>query len=343
MRILTAFTTISVLSILVVAGCGGESVQSDDDDAQAGEGGSGGSAQSGTGGSSSIGKAGIGGTAGTGRAGSGQAGTAAGAGNVGGSSTMTGGAGGRAGGSGGQSAGSAGTASAGEAGAGGEGGAPQDICQLPAEPGACEAAFERWFFDATRGVCTAFVYGGCEGNENNFETLEQCHASCSGHGTTAPTACNNSTECVVTRAQCCGEYPNPTIRDVTAVNAASLSDFNAPCTLVDCISTLEPIPSYFGATCKNAHCLAFDVRGTELTACTAPSDCRLRAGLDCCESCDADRLEYVAVRVDADVEALACGGAPINCGGCEPLPPSGLVADCLDGHCQALELDGVAD
>jgi hypothetical protein len=340
MRILTAFTTVSVLSVLVVAGCGGESFQTDDD-AQAGESGFGGSAQSGTGGSSSTGKAGIGGTAGTGRAGSGQAGGTAGAGNVGGSGVTTGGAGGRAGGgSGGQSAGSAG---AGEAGASGEGGAPQDICQLPAEPGTCEAAIERWFFDATRGVCTAFTYGGCEGNENNFETLEQCHASCSGHGTTVPTACNNPTECVVTRAQCCGEYPNPTIRDVTAVNAASVEDFNAPCALVDCISTLEPIPSYFGATCKNGHCLAFDVRGTKLTACTAPSDCRLRSGLACCESCSADRLEYVAVRVDADVESLACGGAPIICGACEPLPPSGLVADCLDGHCRAIELTGAAD
>jgi hypothetical protein len=342
MRIFPAFTTVSVLSILAVAGCGGESIQSDDD-AQAGDSGSGGSAQSGTGGSSSTGKAGSGGTAGTGRAGSGQAGTTAGAGNVGGSGVVTGGAGGRAGGgSGGQSAGSAGSAGAGEAGAGGEGGAPQDICQLPAEPGTCEAAIERWFFDATRGVCTAFTYGGCEGNENNFETLEQCHASCSGHGTTAPTACTNATQCVVTRAQCCGQNPDPTIRDVTAVNAASLADFNAPCALVDCVSS-GPVPSHFGATCNNGHCLAFDVRGTELTACTAPSDCRLRAGLACCEACDAEHQDFVALRVDVDLSSLACGDAPINCGACQPMPPAGLVADCLEGHCRPSQLDGAAD
>jgi hypothetical protein len=51
-------------------------------------------------------------------------------------------------------------------------------CALPPVTGSCEAYFERWYHDPASGQCAMFVYGGCEGNANNFETLSACEAAC---------------------------------------------------------------------------------------------------------------------------------------------------------------------
>ena len=53
-----------------------------------------------------------------------------------------------------------------------------DICLLPKEPGLCMAYFERYYYDPTTESCTMFIYGGCMGNRNNFETLEDCQTKC---------------------------------------------------------------------------------------------------------------------------------------------------------------------
>lgn len=63
---------------------------------------------------------------------------------------------------------------------------PNDICGLPAESGECDGAFQRWYFNAGSGQCEAFVYGGCGGNANNFESAEACGAVCSE---TTPSMC----------------------------------------------------------------------------------------------------------------------------------------------------------
>ena len=44
--------------------------------------------------------------------------------------------------------------------------------------GICEAFFPRWYYDASKGVCLQFVYGGCKGNANNFRTLSDCQNVC---------------------------------------------------------------------------------------------------------------------------------------------------------------------
>lgn len=40
------------------------------------------------------------------------------------------------------------------------------------------AVFNRYGFDSTTGTCIEFVYGGCLGNTNNFQTLEECQQTC---------------------------------------------------------------------------------------------------------------------------------------------------------------------
>jgi hypothetical protein len=229
--------------------------------------------------------------------------------------------------------GQGGIAGSSEAGEGGTGGDPVDLCRLPLDAGPCDGAIPRFYFNAERGLCDEFIYGGCMGNENNFATLEACHAACAGHGVVDRTSCTSTTECLLTAAQCCGGGNPPTLGDVTAVNAASLEEFTAPCQLVDCASTIYPIPGHFGATCREGHCMAFDVRETEYTDCSSPSDCRLRQGVACCEGCSGTAEEFVAVRADADLSPLVCGGEPIGCAACAPIPPGNIFADCVDAKC----------
>ncbi|KAI8778653.1 hemolymph trypsin inhibitor B [Biomphalaria glabrata] len=55
-----------------------------------------------------------------------------------------------------------------------------DLCSLQAEIGPCEAAIPKWYFDLNQHKCLQFTYGGCQGNENRFETLEECTKHCPG-------------------------------------------------------------------------------------------------------------------------------------------------------------------
>jgi len=49
-----------------------------------------------------------------------------------------------------------------------------DVCSLPKVEGRCWAIFHRYYFDKNTRSCQKFIYGGCEGNANNFMTEEEC-------------------------------------------------------------------------------------------------------------------------------------------------------------------------
>uniref|UniRef100_A0A8B9BWH8 BPTI/Kunitz inhibitor domain-containing protein n=1 Tax=Anser brachyrhynchus TaxID=132585 RepID=A0A8B9BWH8_9AVES len=53
-----------------------------------------------------------------------------------------------------------------------------DICHLPPEHGPCRGHFYRYAYNPATGTCRVFLYGGCRGNANNFETLKECQRAC---------------------------------------------------------------------------------------------------------------------------------------------------------------------
>uniref|UniRef100_A0A8C9Z1X6 Amyloid-beta A4 protein n=1 Tax=Sander lucioperca TaxID=283035 RepID=A0A8C9Z1X6_SANLU len=69
----------------------------------------------------------------------------------------------------------------------------RDVCWANAETGPCRAMLPRWYFDHQEGRCAQFIYGGCGGNRNNFDSEEYCLSVCSS---VIPTATPSSPDAV---------------------------------------------------------------------------------------------------------------------------------------------------
>lgn len=57
-----------------------------------------------------------------------------------------------------------------------------DVCAMKRDPGPCPGSALRWYYDAERGTCSQFVYGGCKGNANRFRSLAACQQRCPSQG-----------------------------------------------------------------------------------------------------------------------------------------------------------------
>ncbi|KAK7939000.1 hypothetical protein WMY93_002326 [Mugilogobius chulae] len=53
-------------------------------------------------------------------------------------------------------------------------------CQLSVDPGDCDGAERRFFYNTTTRRCQSFTYSGCGGNKNNFLHRRSCYRKC-GH------------------------------------------------------------------------------------------------------------------------------------------------------------------
>ncbi|XP_051174695.1 trypsin inhibitor-like [Leptopilina boulardi] len=52
------------------------------------------------------------------------------------------------------------------------------ICRLPLVTGPCEALIRRYGYVPSVRACQQFIYGGCDGNANNFRTKNECERFC---------------------------------------------------------------------------------------------------------------------------------------------------------------------
>ncbi|BHF79420.1 zinc-containing alcohol dehydrogenase [Sparganum proliferum] len=52
--------------------------------------------------------------------------------------------------------------------------ATADICNIPIKKGRCRASLERYGYNSETGKCKKFIFGGCDGNENNFHSKKEC-------------------------------------------------------------------------------------------------------------------------------------------------------------------------
>ena len=46
------------------------------------------------------------------------------------------------------------------------------------DEGACSGYNEKWYFDSSDGFCKTFIYTGCQGTFNRFDSEEECRTSC---------------------------------------------------------------------------------------------------------------------------------------------------------------------
>lgn len=220
------------------------------------------------------------------------------------------------------------------------GASPLSVCELPLANGPCTAAFNRYYYDGN-GLCRPFLYGGCDGNENNFETREECEAACPQ----ALPDCEQPTDCQIGGYGCCSACEN---REGAVLQATDLITYTGSpsfqydgclperdCTCDEPTSE-QQVRHFFVPTCDAGKCGIADVRTADVTACETADDCTLRIGTTCCEGCGdgdavADRL--VAVRGDGSFEDFVCGTGERICDDCAAQYPPGARAECVEGRC----------
>ncbi|XP_072329125.1 mambaquaretin-5-like [Scyliorhinus torazame] len=54
----------------------------------------------------------------------------------------------------------------------------QDPCLLPLDEGTCSRYTLRWYYHRKTDKCRPFIYSGCTGNTNRFQTQEDCEQRC---------------------------------------------------------------------------------------------------------------------------------------------------------------------
>ena len=53
-----------------------------------------------------------------------------------------------------------------------------ELCKLPSSVGPCRGRRRMYFYNLQTAQCEVFYWGGCQGNENRFASVEECQQTC---------------------------------------------------------------------------------------------------------------------------------------------------------------------
>jgi hypothetical protein len=197
---------------------------------------------------------------------------------------------------------------------------------------------------AVPAILLAAVGSGCE---TTVTTLQNPGGGGSSTSSTTITtsggtnfgACTRSYECELRAPGCCGYCGEPTLDVVEPINESlSQAFYDATCgeenpACPDCAAGYN---ANLYAYCNQGQCAEADVVTEPWNTCNEASDCTLRVGTACCESCSlGDISNLIAIPFgEAALLDQVCDGEPAPCPPCAPTYPSEAEAICLGGVCQ---------
>merc|ERR1712142_153615 len=65
-------------------------------------------------------------------------------------------------------------------------------CELALDPGPCLASVPKWYYNKDTKSCEEFQYGGCQGNENKFDSERECYNECGDGLSSQPSSSSSS-------------------------------------------------------------------------------------------------------------------------------------------------------
>jgi hypothetical protein len=151
-------------------------------------------------------------------------------------------------------------------------------------------------------------------------------------------SCTASTECVVVPETCCGSCGVAARGDAIALRQEHVAHYRqAACEYFPpCLPCADDPDPTLVATCAAGLCEVVDLLEHDVTLCSDPADCRVRAQA-CCE-CGADTgpSSLIALRTDAEAtyQQLVCP-ADTFCAECASVYPDEATAVCSgEGRCR---------
>lgn len=125
-----------------------------------------------------------------------------------------------------------------------------EVCSLPKVTGPCDGKYPSYFYNKSSGQCESFLFGGCLGNGNRFDTIEQCRETCDYKPNSTEDPCDQP---VSTGSNCKGNhvrfyFNKQDGRCKQFIWGGCAANANNFITMSDCVQTCKSATP--GAICK---------------------------------------------------------------------------------------------